>query len=158
MRVARTCRVSDVVNQESKWRNSRYTFAVTALAHPVIEDFQKRFIVPQSPDSSQAMLDNLDIRLGVITAAEPATGLKISAYKIAIDFGPEVGTRKTIAQIRNYLQEVLIGKNVLAVTGCPPKQIGPHRSEVYLLGIPSESGRTVLVVPDLDAPLGAKLF
>ena len=82
-----------------------------------------------------------------------------SAYRLQIDFGPELGIRKSSAQLTaRYRREELEGRRVLAVVNFPPRQIGPFMSEVLTLGVPDADGQVVLVVPDLDVPLGGKLF
>ena len=103
--------------------------------------------------------EKVDIRVGRITRAEAFPEARKPAYKLTIDFGPEIGIRKSSAQLtaRYSLQE-LEGKLVLAVVNFPPRQIGPMKSEVLTLGVPDDAGAVVLVVPDRDVPLGGKLF
>lgn len=101
----------------------------------------------------------VDIRVGRITRAEPIPEARKPAFKLWIDFGPELGERKSSAQItRHYTPETLIGRRVLAVVNFPPRQIGPVRSEVLTLGVPDADGEVVLVVPDQDVPLGGRLY
>ncbi|MFZ5711036.1 MAG: tRNA-binding protein [Pseudomonadota bacterium] len=101
----------------------------------------------------------VDIRVGRVTRAEPFPGARKPAFKLWIDFGPELGERKSSAQItRHYTPETLIGRRVLAVVNFPPRQIGPVRSEVLTLGVPDADGEVVLVVPDQDVPLGGRLY
>ncbi|TMM55421.1 tRNA-binding protein [Sulfitobacter sabulilitoris] len=101
---------------------------------------------------------NVDIRTGVVTRAEPFPEARKPAIKMWIDFGPEIGERKTSAQVTvHYTPESLIGKRVMAVVNFPPRQIGPVRSEVLVLGVPDENGAIVLVSPDRDVPTGGRM-
>lgn len=108
-----------------------------------IEDFQK-----------------LDIRIGKIIAVEDFPEAKKPAYKLTIDFGAEVGEKRSSAQIVDlYSKEELIGKLVLGVVNFPPRQIGPFASEVLTLGVPNQEGKCVLIVPDKDSlEIGGRLF
>lgn len=101
----------------------------------------------------------VDIRVGHIVEAEPFPEARKPAYKLRVDFGPEIGIRRSSAQItRHYTLDTLIGRRVLAVVNFPPRQIGPVRSEVLVLGVPDAEGEVVLITPDLDVPLGGRLF
>lgn len=101
----------------------------------------------------------VDIRVGVVVAAEPFPEARKPAIKLRIDFGPEIGEKKSSAQIvKHYAPESLIGKRVLAVVNFPPRQIGPFMSEVLTLGVPDEEGDVVLISPDLATPIGGRLF
>ncbi|HLS58189.1 MAG TPA: tRNA-binding protein [Paracoccaceae bacterium] len=101
----------------------------------------------------------VDIRVGRIVEAEDFPEARKPALKLRIDFGPELGTRRSSAQLtRHYTPESLIGRRVLAVVNFPPRQIGPVRSEVLVLGVPDAEGEVVLVTPDQDVPLGGRLF
>lgn len=101
----------------------------------------------------------VDIRVGQITRAEPFPEARKPAYKLWVDFGPEIGEKKSSAQITvHYQPEGLIGRKVLAVVNFPPRQIGPVMSEVLVLGVPDENGEVVLLTPDKDVPLGGRMF
>lgn len=106
-----------------------------------------------------ADFDRVDIRVGRIVRAEPFPEARKPAYKLTIEFGPEIGTKKSSAQLtRHYQPDALEGRLVLAVVNFPPRQIGPFMSEVLTLGVPDSEGSVVLVVPDTPVPLGGKLF
>jgi tRNA-binding protein len=100
----------------------------------------------------------VDIRVGRVTRAEPFPEARKPAIKMWIDFGPDLGERKSSAQVTaHYAPEALVGRQVLAVVNFPPRQIGPFRSEVLVLGLPDESGEIVLIAPDRDVPEGGRL-
>ncbi|WP_040759203.1 tRNA-binding protein [Woodsholea maritima] len=101
----------------------------------------------------------LDIRVGRIIRAEPFPEARRPAYKLFIDFGPELGEKKSSAQItKNYTIEALAGRLVLAVVNFPSRQIGPIRSEVLTLGVPDAEGEVMLIAPERDVPLGGRLY
>jgi tRNA-binding protein len=101
----------------------------------------------------------VDIRVGVVVHAEPFPEARKPAIKLRIDFGPEIGEKKSSAQIvKYYSPEKLLGKRVLAVVNFPPRQIGSFMSEVLTLGVPDEEGAVVLIAPDIATPIGGRLF
>lgn len=110
---------------------------------PIFDDFQK-----------------LDIRVGKIIAVEDFPEARSPAYKLTINFGQEVGIKKSSAGIvKYYKKEDLLGKKVLGVVNFPPKQIGPFISEVLTLGVPDEDNECILIVPDKkEASIGGKLY
>lgn len=101
----------------------------------------------------------VDIRVGTIVDAQPFPEARKPAYKLWIDFGPEIGVKKSSAQITTrYALEDLKGRQVAAVVNFPPRQIGPVMSEVLTLGFPDEEGEVVLVAPSLGVPDGGRLY
>ena len=101
----------------------------------------------------------VDIRVGTITRAEPFPEARKPAIKLWVDFGSDLGIKRSSAQItKYYTPEGLIGRQVLAVVNFPPRQIGPVKSEVLVLGVPDEAGEVVLIGPGHAVPLGGKLF
>lgn len=106
-----------------------------------------------------ADFEKVDIRVGRITRAEPFPEARKPAYKLWVDFGPEIGEKRSSAQIaKHYTLDDLVGRQVLGVVNFPPRQIGPVLSEVLVLGLPDEEGAVVLIGPGHDVPLGGKLF
>lgn len=102
----------------------------------------------------------IDIRVGKIIAVEDFPEARKPAYKLTIDFGPEIGQKRSSAQlVKYYKKEDLMGKNVLAVVNFPPRQIGPFLSEVLTLGVPDSDHECILIVPDKkEAVIGGKLY
>ncbi|MGB0798485.1 MAG: tRNA-binding protein [Planktomarina sp.] len=102
---------------------------------------------------------NVDIRVGGITRAEPYPEARKPAIKLWVDFGAELGEKRSSAQITtHYDPETLVGRQVMAVVNFPPRQIGKFMSEVLVLGVPDARGEVVLLKPDLDVPIGGRLF
>ena len=100
----------------------------------------------------------VDIRVGEIVQAEPYPQARKPAIKLWVDFGPEIGVKKSSAQITaHYMPETLVGKQVLAVVNFPPRQIGKFMSEILVLGLPDENGDIVLVGPDGAVPRGGRM-
>lgn len=100
----------------------------------------------------------VDVRVGTVLRAEPYPEARKPAIKLWIDFGDEIGEKKTSAQITvHYDPEKLVGRQVMAVVNFPPRQIGKFMSEVLVLGMPDETGEVVLVGPDQNVPVGGRL-
>ena len=101
----------------------------------------------------------VDVRVGTITRVEPFPEARKPAYKLYVDFGPGIGRRKSSAQVtRHYTAEGLVGRQVAAVVNFPPKQIGPFRSEILVLGFPDAEGEVVMIEPNRPVPNGGRLF
>src|SRR5215472_10065226 len=101
----------------------------------------------------------VDIRVGTILATEPFPEARQPAYKLSIDFGPEIGVKRSSAQLAvHYSVEALVGRQVAAVVNFAPRQIGKFMSEVLVLGFPDEAGNVTLFAPDKRVPNGGRLF
>ncbi len=112
-----------------------------------------------TPPTDFATFMAIDVRVGTIVAAEPFPQARKPAFKLVIDFGAEIGTRRSSAQITaHYTPATLVGRQVAAVVNFPPRQIGPFMSEVLTLGFPDAAGEVVLFAPDHAVPNGARLF
>lgn len=113
-----------------------------AYAEATIDDFEK-----------------VKIAVGRVVAAEDFPEARKPAYKLTIDFGEEIGTKRSSVQItEHYERDELVGRLVMGVVNFPPRQIGPFISESLTLGVPDEAGKVILIAPDQDVPLGGLLF
>jgi tRNA-binding protein len=111
------------------------------------------------PPIAYADFERVDIRVGTILDAQPFPQARKPAIKLTIDFGPEIGVKKSSAQLTvHYRPDQLIGRQVCAVVNFPPRQIGPFISEVLTLGMPDGDSAVVLVRPDFKVPNGGRLF
>ena len=100
----------------------------------------------------------IDMRVGRVARVEDFPEARNPAWKLWIDFGPEIGERRSSAQITHYFPEELEGSLVVGVVNFPPRQIGPFMSEVLTLGVPDENGNVILLRPTADVPLGGRMF
>ena len=114
------------------------------------------------PAAGQITFDDfmkVDIRVGQVVKAEPFPEARKPAYRLTIDFGPDIGVKRSSAQItKHYTLDELHGRKVAAVVNFPPRQIGPMMSEVLTLGFPDAEGEVVLVGVDREVPVGGRLF
>jgi tRNA-binding protein len=114
---------------------------------------------PMAETIAYSDFERVDIRVGTITDAQPFPQARKPAYKLVIDFGAEIGVKRSSAQLTvHYRADQLIGRQVCAVVNFPPRQIGPFISEVLTLGMSDDDGSVVLVKPDFKVPNGGKLF
>jgi tRNA-binding protein len=112
-----------------------------------------------SPEQAQAAFAALDIRVGTIREAEPFPEARRPAIKLLVDFGAEIGLKRSSAQITvHYRPDRLIGRQVLGVVNLPPRRIAGYLSEVLVLGIPDENGEVVLLKPDIAVPDGGRMY
>ena len=112
-----------------------------------------------TPEISFDQFLAVDIRVGTIVSVEPFPEARKPAFKLRIDFGPEIGVKKSSAQVTvHYTAEELVGSKVAAVVNFAPRQIGPFMSEVLTLGFADEDGAVVLIRPDRAVPDGGRLF
>jgi tRNA-binding protein len=111
------------------------------------------------PETTVDTFFAVDIRVGRIISAEPLQGARKPAYRLGIDFGPDVGTRRSSAQLVDlYTPEQLVGRQILGVINFPPRRIAGFESQVLTLGVPDENGAVILLAPEREAPLGARVF
>ena len=116
-------------------------------------------VMDEAAPLSYAEFERVDIRVGRIIEVEDFPEARKPAIKLTIDFGNEIGVKKSSAQItKYYAPESLVGKQVVAVVNFPPRQIGPFLSEVLTLGVPDENGEVVLLHPSLPTPNGGRMF
>ena len=114
--------------------------------------------MPETPIAFDDFL-KVDIRVGTIVKAEPFPEARKPAIKLAIDFGDEIGVKKSSAQItENHAIEALVGSQVMAVVNFPPRQIGPFMSEVLTLGVPDAQGKVMLLRPHAPVPNGGRMY
>jgi tRNA-binding protein len=99
----------------------------------------------------------VDMRVGRVTTVDEFPEARKPAWKLTIDFGPEIGVKRSSAQITNYAREELEGRLVVAVVNFPPRQIGPVRSEVLVLGASDAEGRVIVLEPRSEVPLGSRI-
>ena len=103
--------------------------------------------------------EKVDVRVGRVIEAEPFPEARKPAIKLVVDFGPEIGEKRTSAQLTaHYEPDALVGKQVVGIVNFPPKRIAGFKSEVLVLGVPDEEGEVVLLSPDLPVPPGGRMF
>jgi tRNA-binding protein len=111
------------------------------------------------PTITYADFEKLDVRVGHIIAVEPFPAARKAAYKMTIDFGPEVGVKRSSAQItEHYAMESLVGKIIIGVVNFAPKRIADFTSEALVLGVADDNGHVVLLTPDFAVPLGGRMY
>ena len=111
------------------------------------------------PEISWEDFEKVDVRVGNVVEAEPFPEARKPSIKLTVDFGPQVGTRRTSAQLTaHYEPEDLVGRQVIAVVNFPTKRIAGFKSEVLVLGVPDEAGEVVLLSPDHEIPPGGRMF
>jgi tRNA-binding protein len=104
-----------------------------------------------------ADFEQVDVRVGVIVAVEDFPRARNPSYKVTVDFGAEIGIKRSSAQLTNYTHDELVGRQVVAVVNFAPKNIGGFLSEVLILGVPTHDGKVSLLSPTKDAVLGGKM-
>lgn len=102
--------------------------------------------------------DRIDMRVGRVIEVADFPEARRPAWKLRVDFGPEIGEKRSSAQITNYSREELEGRMVIGVVNFPPRQIGSVVSEVLVVGVPDEQGRVILLQPSSEVPLGGRVF
>jgi tRNA-binding protein len=102
--------------------------------------------------------EKVDIRVGRVVKVEDFPQARKPAYKLIIDLGPQIGLKRSSAQVTSYTKDQLLGLQVMCVVNFPPKQIGPFISEVLTLGVPDSDGNVVLLTPTREVPLGGKMY
>ncbi len=102
--------------------------------------------------------EKLDMRTGVIREVEPFPRARKPSFRLTIDFGPEIGSKQTSAQVTNYRPEELVGMSIIAVVNFPPRNIAGFRSEVLVLGVPGEGGQISLLTPSRPAQSGGRVY
>jgi tRNA-binding protein len=113
----------------------------------------------RAPEITIADFEKVDVRVGRVLSAEALEGARKPAYKLRIDFGPQIGVKRSSAQLTAlYRAEDLVGRLVMGVVNFPPRRIAGFPSEVLTLGVADASGAVILLAPDRDAPLGARMF
>jgi tRNA-binding protein len=129
------------------------------LRKPLPDPATKVYAAGMAATIAYADFEKLDIRVGTIVDAQPFPEARKPSIKLWVDFGGELGVKRSSAQIAvHYAPDRLIGRQVLAVVNFPPRQIGPFMSEVLVLGAPDENGAVVLLRPDLKVPDGGRMF
>ena len=114
---------------------------------------------PAAPQIGFDQFLAVDIRVGTIVEALPFPEARKPAWRLTIDFGPVIGRKRSSAQItENHPLDDLVGRQVAAVVNFPPRQIGPVRSEVLVLGLPDEDNQVVLIGPDKPVPIGGRMY
>jgi tRNA-binding protein len=111
------------------------------------------------PEIKWEDFEKVDVRVGTVVEAEPFQEARKPSIRLIVDFGPEVGTRKTSAQLTaHYEPETLVGRQIVAVVNFPPKRIAGFKSEVLVLGVPDADEEVVLLSPDHEVPPGGRMF
>lgn len=101
--------------------------------------------------------EKVDMRIGKVVTVEPSLARK-PTYRFTLDFGPEIGIKKSCAALTNYPKDALLGQQVIAVVNFPPKKMGPEKSEVLILGLPGKDGGVIRLRPERDVDLGVRVY